>query len=93
MVPQGKGTMGCCPLSDEEFLMDPATQRDKIIEVLDFLQNYGEFAWKQGRFTHTANYVFALRCMRDGFVQETGRIMLFSLLDPRAAPCAIRPRN
>ena len=61
--------------------------------MLDYLQNYCEFAWKQGRFTHTANYVFALRCMRDGFVQETGKIMLFSLLDPRTPPCGIRART
>lgn len=61
--------------------------------MLDYLQNYCEYAWKQGRFTHTANYVFALRCMRDGFVQETGKIMLFSLLDPRTPPCGIRART
>ena len=61
--------------------------------MLDFLSKYTEFIWKQGRFSHNANYTFALRCIREGFEQQAGRIMLFSLLDPRAAPCAIRPRN
>ena len=93
MVPQGKGTIGCCPLSETEFYINPNTARDKLVQMIDFLQKYAESTWKKGRFTHSSSYTFALRCMRDSFDQETGKIMLFSLLDPRSGPCSIRARN
>lgn len=37
--------------------------------MLDFIQKYSDFLWKQGRFAHCANYIFALRCLRDSFDQ------------------------
>ena len=69
MVPQGKGTMGCCPLSQQEFFVDPNDKKEQLLKMLDFLSKYTEFIWKQGRFSHNANYTFALRCIRDGFEQ------------------------
>ena len=37
--------------------------------------------------------MFALKCVKEGYEQETGRILLFSLLDPRSPPCAVGNRT
>lgn len=93
LVTNNKSGIFCSPLSDEEYLLDPNSQREQLLGLVDFLEKYADSAWKQGRFNHTANYVNALRCIRDSFEQETGRVLLFSLLDPRSGPCCIRPRT
>ena len=67
MVPQGKGTVGCCPLSEDEYMVDPKEDKEVLSSMLDFINKYAEYLWKQSRFGHCANYVFALRCLRDGF--------------------------
>jgi hypothetical protein len=61
--------------------------------TLDFLQAYVDSLWKQGKFTHQANYINAIKSIKECFEQETGRIVLFSLMDPKAGSCAIRIRN
>jgi len=61
--------------------------------VLDFLQAYVDTLWKNGKFIHQANYISAIKSIKECFEQETGKIVLFSLLDPKIGPCSIRVRN
>jgi hypothetical protein len=35
--------------------------------MLDYLKKYAEKTWKDGRFTHTANYISALKSIKEGF--------------------------
>ena len=57
------------------------------------MERYAEGVWKQGRFSHQANYITAIKCIKECFEQETGRVVLFSCLDPRSGPGAIRVRT
>ena len=93
LVPLGKGTPACCPLSDTELYLNPETQKEEILALLEYLGVYAESVWKQARFTHTANYVSALNCIKESYENEPGRVLLFSLLDPRVGPCLVRPRT
>jgi hypothetical protein len=60
---------------------------------LDQISAKADAYYQKGRYVSSANYVAALRCLKDSFESETGRIMLFSCLDPRTGKCSIRPRN
>lgn len=43
--------------------------------------------------THGANYAVVLKSIMQNFVQEIGRVMIFSCTVPKSGPLAIRIRN
>lgn len=57
------------------------------------MQAYADNLWKQSKFTYQANYINAIKSIKECFEQETGKIILFSLLDPKVGPCSIHIRN
>lgn len=64
-------------------MFHPNAEREELLNTLKFLEEYGENCLRRGRFTHTANYIQAIRSIKECFEQQTGKVLLFSCLGPR----------
>jgi hypothetical protein len=48
-------------------MLDLNNEKDKIIYLLDQISAKADSYYQKGRYTATANYVAALRCLKESF--------------------------
>lgn len=88
----GDATDAMCPLAEKDLFYDPNDEdsRNKLIYLLDKLvENSANFK----NISNTTNFYSAISCVSTGFGNNAGRIVLFSINEPTAAPGRIYQRE
>lgn len=81
-----------CPLSENDLFFNPNDEvsRAKALYLIDRIT---EKSRHFKNINNSTNYYSAVSCVSTGFGNNAGRIVLFSVNDPVAAPGKLRPRE
>lgn len=85
-------TDSLCPLSEKDLYFNPNEENSRT-QLLYILDRIMEKAKNLKNINNATNYYSAVSCASTSFGNNAGRIVLFSLNDPAAAPGRLRQRE